>query len=84
MGENVRSANPSTLIDRGEELHRIKPMNANPVTVTSMREGADSTWNFIDSLEVFLEAYATNVDITLQEDIVITARKATTEIRRNQ
>ena len=84
MGENVRSANPSTLIDHGEELHKIKPMNANPVTVTYMQEGADSTWNFIDSLEAFPEAYATNVDITQQEDIVITARKATTEIRRNQ
>ena len=84
MGENVRSANPSIWIDRGEELHKIKPMNANPVTVTYMQEGADSTWNFIDSLEVFLEAYATNVDITQQEDIVTTARKATTEIRRNQ
>ena len=84
MGENVRSANPSTLIDRGEEPRKIKPMNANPVTVTYMQEGADSTWNFIDSLEVFLEAYATNVDITQQEDIVTTARKATTEIRRNQ
>ena len=84
LGENVKNANPSILIDRGVEPHRIKPMNANLVTVTFMQEDADSTWSCIDSLEVFPEVFATNVDITQLEDIVTTAKKATTGTKRNQ
>ena len=84
MDENVKNANPSILIDRGDVPALHQQTNVLHATATTTHAGADLTWNYINYPEEFPAVFVSNVDIIRLVGIAITARKAIFVTLRNQ